>query len=397
MYRPLLIEFDYKNINNASGQIVRAFWESLDPNEFQPIIICKKIDNDFKSKWKLIEVPINTTILKVTNGLKMIGLRDLVQQPDGYFFSWYKPAINAASLVIEENEIDFIHSVSCPFSAQLVALYLKNKYNLFWVAQFHDPWINNVPPFKMSFFQKRFERWEKKIAQGADVLIHTNDVIVKMWKNRYPKIVSNKIYSLPLSFNTTRLPERKAPHNDKIIVSHIGEIYATRTIKDIVDALKDIFEDKPNYSEKILFRFVGRVSKAEIEYVRSSHLEKNFQFEGLLPPNELEPFYQEADIFLVLDVKKTNSPSFPSKLMMYHYYQKPIWGITVSGSIMECELIKSGHISMHYGDKQEIKDYLLTILQGNAKSINFDKNYWKQYTIEHAVSLYENVINESLK
>lgn len=395
---PLLIEFDYKVINNASGQIVRAFWENVPDREFSPTIICAKKESPFKSKWPLYEFKSYPTLTRLGHGLRKTSFPDLANLPDMFWHLWGKNVLRHIDDVLKENSFNYIHSVSCPMGDSLVALEIKKRTGLPWIAQFHDPFIGNrSEPFRFQYFKKRFEKMEYEIAKNADFIIHTNSVIEDTWKERYGSLVERKMKALPLSFNTVNLPKRKKKERgEKIIISHIGEIYSSRSLKDIVDALFELFADNPSLRNRIEFQLVGRVKQSEREYIHSKKLDDVFEFAGLLPPDRLTSFYQKTDVFLALDVNKVQSPSYPSKLMMYYYYQKPILGVTTPGSVMENDFNQSGHKCFYYGDKEGIKRYLLSLLTGDSNCV-YDVNYWKRFTVEAAISDYIKVVNKILK
>jgi hypothetical protein len=62
--------------------------------------------------------------------IKLKFIKDGGMLPDGYYYIWYKKAIEVAEKYIYENHVDFIHSFSFPYSSHLVALELKKKYGI---------------------------------------------------------------------------------------------------------------------------------------------------------------------------------------------------------------------------------------------------------------------------
>lgn len=395
MYTPLLIEYDYKVINNASGQIVRTFWESVPEDLLSPIIVCAKNDSPFKSKWPVYEFKEYKFLTKLGHALRKTPFPDLSNQPDMFWHLWGKNVLRNIEKSLKSQTFDYIHSISCPMGSHLVAMEIKRRTGVPWVAQFHDPWIGNrSEPFLFPYFQKRFENMEYEIAVNADYIIHTNPIIVNNWKKRYGSIVENKIISLPLSFNIPHLPivQGGGDNKGKIVISHIGEIYDTRSIKDIVDALVELISEDNTITSKVEIRLIGRVSRKEIEYIKYHNLENVFKFIGVLPPEELLVHYNDTDVFLAIDLNRADGESFPSKLMMYYYYQKPILGISLTGSIMMDDLHKSKHKCFCYNDVVGIKQYLYSVVNKLCDFSSFDKNYWKRYTVESAISDYMQVV-----
>ena len=398
MIHPLLIEYDYKVINNASGQIVRAFWENIPEDEFSPTIICAEKESTFNSKWPLFEYKDYHFLTRAGHAMRKTCFPDLANQPDMYWLLWGHGVLRKIDDILENYNFDFIHSVSCPTAAHLVAMEIKKRTGLPWIAQFHDPWIGNPSrKFKTEFFRKRFEQMEYEIAKNADYIIHTNSVILDTWKKRYGSLVEGKIISLPLSFNTINLPKQiEKDIKRKIVLSHIGEIYYSRTLKDLVDAIYEIEQEDNTIPQKFQIQLIGRIKESEINYIHSRHLENMFDFVGVLPPDKLNEYYRNADAYLALDMQTPNSPCYPSKLMMYYYFRKPILGITTQGSIMEKDLDKSGHHCFYYGDVNNIKSYLLNLLEGKSNIYNFNKDYWKRFTVESAIEDYRKIVQKVL-
>ena len=394
MYHPFLIEFDYKVINNATGQIVRTFWEKVPSDEWCPTIVCAKRENSFMSNWELCEIEDNQHLTRWLMGLRHIGFSDLVWQPDIIYHIWGKRVIKKAKNIINSRMCDYIHSISCPYGDHIVAMEIKKRTGLPWIAQFFDPWIGNTANFHTSFFRSKFEAMEYAIAKNADYIIHTNSIIAEEWKKRYGSLVSNKMKVLPLTFNTSNLPVVKPiQNNGKLVLSHIGHIYESRSLKDVVDAIKTLSIEIPEVLNKLEILIVGKVDNGEKEYIRGCGLDRVFIFAGLVAPDQLDSYYQKSDAFIALDLNTNNCQSFPSKLMLYYYYKKPIIGITTRGSVMESDLLKSKHNVFYYGESQRICEYLKSLLYDKEPQYSFTTDYWRNFTVEKGIEEYKKIVD----
>lgn len=393
MLKPLIIDFDYRITHSASGQIARVFWESNCMEHFSPTIICSYQDISNESRCNLIQVRENKLIRYATSALKRLGFPDICHIPDQKVFSWAPFVLNRLNMIGLDG-YDYIHSISCPESSHLIALELKKKCMLPWIAQFNDPWVENEAK---SFASKRFAqidcKREAEVAEYADLIIHTNQIIYENWCERYGELIKDKMVVLPLSFNVPHLPELQIntslPKNsDKFRIFHIGHLYGRRSAQDIFDALAMIKEDSPILASKIELTFIGSLTQRDIDYVQQIGVTDMVRFLGVIHPDELASYYLSADMFLVIDMNVYRSPSFPSKLMLYHYYQKPIIGITTEGSIIEDDLRISGHRSFRYGDSKGIASYLRYAANDIENISDFDRNYWRRFTVENVARLY---------
>lgn len=394
MLKPLFIDNDYQLLNSASGQIARNFWEHQDEKDFQPTIVCTPANFDFKSRWKTIEVPNRYKIWYLGVGFKKFGLPGFSLLPDMYRFSW-NPFVRRA---IKNVDFDYIHTLSSPNSTHMLGLELKRKTGKPWVAQFNDPWTDSSGRMKHApQFTARIERgYEKEVVENADLIIHTNHILADIWNERYGVSVKKKMVVIPLNFNIVKLPDYVSSQekSDVLKIAHIGEIYSTRSCADFLKGLKMYIDLNSENWKKIHVTFVGGIKKEESGLIKALGLEDVVETTPRLAPEQLEKYYNESDVFLAIDVNLRRSPSFPSKLMMYYYYCKPILGISNPGSIMEEEMSNSGNTLCYYGHPEEVAEYLNKAVSDYDSLNTFDKDYWKRYTVENVSSIYSSLIKK---
>ena len=94
---------------------------------------------------------------------------------------------------------------------------------------------------------------------------------------------------------------------------------------------------------------------------------------------------------MILLVNKDNL-FFPSKILKYLYFRRPILGITPKGSVLDCELKQAGHISLHNSDLDGIVDYLERAIFNYESLIGFNQEYWHKFEPKNVVSLYEELV-----
>ena len=385
MIKPLIIDFDYRIIHSASGQIARVFWETNREKNFTPTIVCSYQDIETDSTCDLIQVKECNSLRYIGSALRRVGFPDFCHIPDQRRFSWAPFALRKLRKM-DIGAYDYIHSISCPESSHMVALELKKKYGLPWVAQFNDPWVENeAKAFKTGMCRRLDERYEAEVAEYADLIIHTNRIIYENWSARYGDSIKEKMIILPLSFNVSHLPEIYEEHeqNSKFKIFHIGHLYGKRSARDMFEALALVKERVPLSAKKIELSFIGTLSDSDMKYAHKLGVNDMVQYLGVMHPDNLHSYYMSADMFLVIDMNVPRCPSFPSKLMLYHYYRKPILSITTEGSIIEDDMTMSGHKTFMYGDAKGIASYLCSLLDGTVNSAEFDHDYWRKFTVEN--------------
>ena len=399
MLKPLIIDYDYKLLNSASGQIARNFWEQQVDNGFNPIIVCSPANFDFDGKVTTIEVRDRKWFHYIGSALKKIGQPGLALMPDMFKYSWAR----YVKKYVKGLEFDYIHTLSSPQSTHLAGLALKRKTGKPWVAQFNDPWTDSAGRrnHKPNFSKSIDAYYEKQVVENADLIIHTNSVIADIWTERYGDSIKEKMAVVPLNFNIKELPSINPVIQDKydgkLNISHIGEIYGSRSCADLLRGVVMLVEKHSELRDMIHITFVGRIKKEEATLPKELGISELVEIIPPLPPEKLDKYYSSSDIFFAADVKSPRSPSFPSKLMMYYYYRKPILGITNPNSIMELELNRTGNTVCYYGHPEQICEYLYRAITDYKCLNTFDQSYWQNYTVENVSNLYKSLLLKILK
>lgn len=398
MKRPLIIFWGYQEIHNASGQIARTFWEHMPESEFAPTILCAKLDSSFKSKKQIVPVKENRLLRLLFRLLRRVGLTDLTMIPDIEFYAWNYRAYRKAKKLLMTGDYDYIHTIATPMSSHVLGVKLKKEFGLPLIIQCNDPWHDNSKRiYKYQWCSRRDLYYEGQVARYADVIIQSNEVITDIWKERYGEIIEKKIHIVPFSFNIYNLPKVVACNrnpNKKIVISHIGNIYSSRSSLTLFQGIEQLLKCYPEYREKIVLRFIGSVHQSEKEYVASHNLDYIVEYTGCVNPDDLYSYYLDSDFFLILDVIIKRNGNYPSKLMMYYYYQKPILALTTPQSNLEKELLASGHTVCYYDEPETVCEFLIKAINDYDSFLKFNKNEWKKHTVEHVKNIYITILSK---
>ena len=396
MINPLIIDSNYCIVNNAAGQISRTFWEHVDRTILAPTILCGSLNPQLHLNSSLININERTWIRKCIGAIRKMGIPDFYYLPDTNRFAWCPQAYD--TIVSIPYSFDYVHSISNPRSTHLLAKRLKEKMGIPWIAQLDDPWHDTSGrDYKFNHFSEYDLRLEGEVANNADLIIHSNEVVRDIWKERYGDAVADKMVIMPFNINIYDLPEvRPIPSNSKLELSHIGHIYNTRSAMTVFRALEILKRDNPEIANKLHFTFIGGIHEREKQYVQKSSISELVTFIPTLSPEELEFYYQRSNFFLVIDINILRSPNYPSKLMMYYYYRRPILGITNPGSQLYKELKETNNTCFFYGEVNELASMLKDAVLHYDKYLRFDNNRWKKHTVENVQNEYLNLLSTRL-
>ena len=402
MLKPLVISRAYLWDKSSTGQIQRVFWEYASKHGMCPTVLCSNSNNDVspnKIKCKIIQTYDNQLIRYFIAFLKRTITEDLAYIPDYGYYSWFK--MSARRMAKKEacsGKYDHIYSVCTPYSGHLVALEAKKASGLPWIASFYDPWYENpYRPIKNNKIKRRDKLLEAEVANNADIILHTNQAIWDEWVERYGDIVRHKMFVLPLVFNKPKASLTiDESINEKFTISHIGALYPKRNSVDFLKSLNFMLIEHPELREKIILNYVGTVTEDDRKYVEEFNFTSFTNFAGFLKENECDKYFIKSDMFLAVDGKDMRNIFFPSKIMKYFYYGKPILGLTPKGSALQYELLKSNNFCFDNEDYQTIAKFLYhAITDANYLAKN-NSSYWKNFTIENVYPQYLNIIRTVL-
>ena len=299
--------------------------------------------------------------------------------------------------LVKKEKYDFIATLSFPLSAQLVGYYLSKKFRIPWIAIFYDPWTDN--PYRLAakgFMKKVDAYYEALVAKNADAIIHSNKYIASIWETRYGTQIKNKIHVLPFCYSKAMMGgfQQKSKHNKgSIIISYVGNRFKQRNLQDVISSVKQLKDSGFIELERLKIRICGNHFEPDDMLIHDNGLSSIFEIKGFVPEDSLEEVYMDSDLFLVIDSPGSINLFYPSKLMDYFYYQKPIIGITPPNGVTADLLCASGNVTITNGDTESIKRVIeLVCCQGPEIIVN-QKDFWKVFSPQKNGSEFINIAN----
>lgn len=400
--RPLFISPLVYNERIVNARINSALISSL-PTYFSPVVLCGDA-TPFQDCTHILNVKYSLVDKIRLNYLHKVKQKEIHFLPDLYYYYWYKKALRIAEEYINKNKIDYIHSFSYPYTSHLVALELKKKFNIPWIAHFYEPWGDNL--FRM-INQKVITSnitWENDVANAADLIIHNSETMCDSWRKRYCEIaqLSKKILYLPMTFEFKAYPseENKLFRRDskrKLQITHVGNFYGLRKARPFLLAVNELIKEIPHIKERINITLVGDVLQEDINYAKNHDFLDIIDIVGRKTEEECVSYYQKSDLFLVIESEQQGSLFFPSKLIQYYYYNRPILGITTDHSVLFDELKANGHNAFNPSNTEGIKNYLKIALYNYNSILDYNKDAWKRFDSKNVKNDYLTILNSVLK
>ncbi|MGE0810742.1 MAG: glycosyltransferase [Immundisolibacter sp.] len=144
----------------------------------------------------------------------------IVEVPDR-FGSWRGPAIRAGRSLIAKDAVQAIYSTYPVPSAHMIALALKRRSGLPWLADFRDPWAGGGG----RGWRYRVDAWlERRVVQAADRVLANTDAARDDFVARYPDVPAERFVTLPNGYDETDFAELPMPDRERFHIVYPGSI-----------------------------------------------------------------------------------------------------------------------------------------------------------------------------
>ncbi len=297
-----------------------------------------------------------------------------LRQPDSRI-AWKEFALRKADEIFAEHKIDAIFSTAPPYTDFLVAKELKDKYQVPYLMDYRDAWVeNNVLNFYLTPFHKnKARKMEYDCLRTSDAITVANRRMKEVLLQQYDFLDWNDVHILAHGYDPEDM-ENAAPiaaniaQPDKFRITYAGAFYVGRSPKVMMQAAAEAIKEQPELGRHLELNFVGILQKEYKKLTKKLSLEGNVTEHGYLEHTESVGQLLASDI---LWMTMSDDLSAPGKMYEYFGTRKPILGMVPPASHAERLLREYGNaITVPPDDVAATKNALLDL---------YEK--WKSYTL----------------
>jgi len=292
--------------------------------------------------------------------------------PDARRF-WIKPSIRFLQKYLTENPVDVIISTGPPHSMHLIALGLKQRLDIPWIADFRDPWTE-IDFYNQLRLTRRSDRkhrnMESAVVKGADKVV----VIGKTMAERFS--IAQKITPvvIPNGYDEADFTKKKAgsgkeDSGKEFSIVHIGAMNRDRNHPAFWETISELIKEQPELTSNLMIILVGKLDVSVHRIISQHGLQDRVKIETYLPHDQISPLLQSASA-LYLPVNNTPNAKMiqTGKLFEYLASGRPILGMgpddgAAAHIIEEC---KAGEM-IGFTDKVKLKAILKDWAELNQK------------------------------
>ncbi len=312
--------------------------------------------------------------------------------PDARKF-WIKPSIKFLTDYIKKEKIDIVISSGPPHSMHLIAMGLKKKLGIKWIADFRDPWTN-IDFYKDLMLTKsadrKHHRLEREVLETADEII----TIGKTMAMEFEEVRGKKVQVITNGFDTDDFKMQEKECSDDFVLVHVGSINADRNHSIFWEGLKELCAENPEFAEKLRIRFIGKLDYSVIESVESYGLKDKFEQIEYVPHNQVKDYLFAADLlYLPLNNTPNSKGILSGKFFEYLATAKPILGIGhPKGDAAEIMQKTQAGAMIDFTDKEALKQYLIKEFESRNEThkVNIEKRnqYSRRMLTQKLVELF---------
>ncbi|MFU8843786.1 MAG: glycosyltransferase family 4 protein [Bacteroidales bacterium] len=278
--------------------------------------------------------------------------------PDARRF-WIRPSVRFLSKYLKKKPVDAIVSTGPPHSMHLIALVLKNKTGIPWLADFRDPWTNIDYYHDLKLTKKsdaRHRQMEKEVLLSADRVVVVSNGMAKEFDQIQPRsyqVITN-------GFDRKAEPMNPGP-GSRFSLVHIGSLAPSRNPESLWKAISQMVSAVEGFKDDLEIRLVGQIDRSVKNMITQYDLDQHTRYESFLSHTDALKAQQQAQVLLLI-INNTPNASLITPGKMYEYLQagRPILSIGPHGGDT-AHIIAETKSGQHIGfsDTSEIKNTLL--------------------------------------
>jgi glycosyltransferase involved in cell wall biosynthesis len=251
-----------------------------------------------------------------------IWLRGNLFIPDARCF-WIKPSVKFLSEYLKANPVNAVVSTGPPHTTHLIALGLKNKLRLPWLADFRDPWTS-MDYYKdlmlTSWADRKHHMLELEVLTRADVVTAVGRAMQKEFdaKGANVNVVTN-------GFDEDDFDSGEVELDKEFSIVHTGSLYESRNPLALWKALAELKKENHPIIISLKVKLIGKTDLSVIDSAKAAGLENNLEVIASVPHAEAIRAMKSAQL-LMLQIDRAESAQWvvTGKLFEYLAAKRPI-------------------------------------------------------------------------
>lgn len=292
--------------------------------------------------------------------------------PDARKF-WINPSVRFLNKYLSEHKVDVLVSTGPPHSMHLIALALKERLNIPWLADFRDPWtdIDYYKDMKISAYaDRKHKSLELKTIKGCSAMV----VVSRDMKVNYELMEANNVNLITNGYDSADMDVQNVVRDTKFSISHIGTLPPSLNLKGLWKVLSELSDELPHFRENLEIKLIGKVDNSITDDISAFNLAVQFtRIEYVTHDKAALLMKQSAILLLAINKDSPNAKGIlTGKFFEYLASGRPIFAIgPTDGDLAQILKESAAGFISEYDDWEGIKKVILMLYE---KYLNNDLN-----------------------
>lgn len=292
--------------------------------------------------------------------------------------------------IIQEEKIHVIYSTSAPYTGHLIALELKQRSKVEWIADFRDQWVANPFIAYSAYAKRKNEKMEKWVIEKADAVISVSKPIIDDFVNRYKNQDVDKFSVITNGYDEEDFDGYNMDKlTSKYTITYNGTLYGKRSPKNFLIAINRLIEAGKVKPEEIIIKFVGQIGKDAQEDMKFFLVKHHniIEFISYLPHKEsLKKLEDSSASLLIIEDGEGSEGIYTGKIFEYIRSGRDVIGIVPAGVAKDLILDTNTGFCCHPEKIDEIEEVIYksySIWKGTEEKLDIQWKKVKRYNREN--------------
>ena len=304
--------------------------------------------------------------------------------PDARMF-WIRPSVRFLGNYLSDNPVEAVISSGPPHSAHLIALGLKKRLGLKWIADFRDPWT------KIFFFkhlslsrcaENRHKKLEKAVLEKADSVV----VVGNAMKSQFQGIQEKNYGVIYNGYDEADYDRDKkviADLSKLFTITYVGSFTPTQNPENLWQVIGELSEQNIIRPEDFRLQLIGKIHPAVSDSIERHGIKELTDILDYMPHSEMIPFQRNASVLLLcINDVEDSGIIITGKFFEYLAARRPILCISPGLSEVKEIIEKLGAgACFSYHSETELKEKIMEWIQSHKEGIlSVRENDLSQFT-----------------
>jgi hypothetical protein len=293
-------------------------------------------------------------------------------------WSWSLPAALRGWIAVKKTPVDIVYSTGGAWSAHFAGWLIKKATGVTWIAEIHDPLVDNTKP--LTTRELKMRAWlERRICADADLAWWFTGQAMESARKRNPGL-GDRGFAVLAGAPDPQVPARHV-YGDTLTLAYFGALSSSRSMQPFLEALGDFCAAHPEARAKFRVCVYGtRMDRDSALAVTSLGLEdvviakgriETDPVTGLSGRDQILRQMRQSDVLLLLHGMEPSPAEYiPSKLYEYLWARRPVLALTQGNPELDAMVRERG-------------GYVSCITDREAIAQNIDRIWqaWKEHAL----------------